>query len=173
MKSLRTLTLMSIMLGVTTLLSQCRNEIATDQQIPYNKEKAQVHVIPANVAAALTAGFRKGQVELGRQLKDTAYLSKSFSMPLAESFNRDAIALLLNQKGAKGVRIYLGQDGKGLIRMVLVAVDERNNDIVGKNGKVMKFTSQDDSGTDDGSGVILEAGQRCPTLCSIGSPLAE
>ena len=163
---------MATLLGTTVLLSQCHNEIPTDQQIPLDKAKAQVHVIPADIAKQLTANFRKGQAELGRQLKDPTYLEKSFSMPLAESFNRDAIALLLNQKGAKGMRIYLGQDAKGIVRMVLVAVDERNNDIIGKNGKVMKFTSLDDSG-DDGSGIVLEAGQRCPTLCSIGSPLAE
>lgn len=173
MKSLRNLTLMSIMLGVTVLFSQCRNEITTDQQqIPYNREKAQVHVIPEDIARQLTANFKKGQAELARQLKDSAYLQKSFSMPLAESFNRDAIALLLNQKGAKGVRIYLGQDAKGIVRMVLVAVDERNNDIVGKNGKVMKFTSLDDS-ADGSSSVILEAGQRCPTLCSTGGGLGD
>ena len=59
-------------------------------------------------------------------------------MPLAEKFNRDAIIQLLNEKGAKGVRIYLGKDTAGMVKMVLVATDEKGDDITGDFGKIMK-----------------------------------
>jgi hypothetical protein len=108
--------------------------------------------------------FRRNQMAMARKLRDTSYI---LDFPLAEEFNRDAIVELLDQKGARGVRIYLGQDKDGQVKMVLVAVDSVNNDITGRSGKVMKFTSN----TDGDGGVALEAGQRCPTLCSVNSVL--
>jgi hypothetical protein len=161
MKPTKISLLPGIMLGVALLFTQCRQEVGSDQQIPYDKEKAQVHIISIKDAAQLAANFRKGRVALNRQLKDTAFLNTSFNMPLAEAFNRDAVVALLDQKGAKGVRIYLGQDAKGLVRLVLVAVNDKGNDIIGKNGRIMKLTQN------DGDAFALESGQRCPTLCSV------
>jgi hypothetical protein len=170
MKTPKTFLLSGVMLGIALLFSQCRQVDETDQQIAYNKENAQVHIIPMTTAAQLTSTFRKGRVELARQLKDTAFLNSNFNMPLAEEFNRDAMAALLNQKGAKGVRIYLGQDAKGLIRLVLVAVDDKGNDITGNKGKIMKYSSY---ATEDDDAVALESGQRCPTLCSLTGSLDQ
>lgn len=160
MKSLKILLLPGIMLGIALLFSQCRhgNE---DQQIPYNEKNAQVHIISINAASQFVGNFTRGKIALNRQLKDTSYLDKHFNMPVAEAFNRDAIAALLNQKGAKGVRIYLGQDTSGQVRLVLVAVNKRGNDVVGSNGRIMKFTGNAKEA------IALESGQRCPTLCSV------
>jgi len=163
MKSPKILFLPGVMLGIALLFAQCKQVVNdADQQIPYDKEKAKIHIISIKDASELASTFREGRLQLNRQLKDTAFLNKSFNLPIAEAFNRDAIAALLNQKGARGIRIYLGEDKKGLIRLVLIAVDEKGNDIIGKNGRVMKY-AQDDGGDPFG----LESGQRCPTLCSV------
>jgi len=151
--------LMGVVLCAALLFDQCGRSKGTHQEIEYNPDSAKVHIIPFTEAAKLITDFNRGKIELGRQLKDTAYLSKSFNMPVAEKFNRDAIAQLLNEKGATGLRIYLGRDS-GLVKLVLVAVDDKGNDITGNFGKIMKFTT---AATDP---VAMEAGQRCPTLCS-------
>ena len=151
--------------AIVLLFSQCREETKPGNQIPFNPERAKEHIISIKTAANLTSTYAKGKVALSR---DTGYLNKRFNIPAGESFNRDAIAALLNQKGAKGIRIYMGQDTAGLVRLVLVAVDARNNDITGTNGNIMKFTSNTGSSTNP---FALEAGQRCPTLCSLSSTL--
>ena len=164
MKTLKTLFLAGTMLGITLMFSQCRQQPPVDDgsqpQIPYNKEKAQVHIISIKTAAQYVTAYKVGRLGLDRQVKDTSYLNKSFNLPIAEQFNRDAIAALLNQNGAQGVRIYLGQDKNGLVNLVLVATDEKGKDITGDDGRIMKFTSAAPPA------IALEAGQRCPTLCS-------
>jgi len=164
MKTLKTLILTGTMLGITLMFSQCRQQPPVDDgsqpQIPYNKEKAQVHIISIKTAAQYVSTYKVGRLDLDRQVRDTSYLNKSFNLPIAEQFNRDAIAALLNQNGAEGVRIYLGQDKNGLVNLVLVATDEKGKDITGDDGRIMKFT------TNSTPAIALEAGQRCPTLCS-------
>lgn len=161
MRSLKIFTLACLAVCIIMSLCKCHSKGPGDQ-IPYNKDSAQVHIIPIDTAVKLTSTFRLIQMQMARKLHDTAYI---VNFPLAEKFNRDAIIALLNQKGARGVRIYLGEDKSGPVKMVLVAVDSLNNDITGRSGKVVKFTSN----TQDG--VALEAGQRCPTLCSVNSVL--
>jgi len=167
MKSPKTLLLTGILTGITLLLSQCKPGDGNDQQIAYNRDNAKVHFISMKTASELSSNFRHGVVNLSRQLKDSTYLNTNFSMPLSEEFNRDAICALLNQKGAKGIRICLGQDNKGVIRMVLVAVNEKGNDITGKSKKIMKTTAFEE----DPDSLALESGQRCPTLCDMESIL--
>lgn len=157
-----------LLLGTALLFSRCNREAEQyDPLIPYDEAKAREHFIPVDTAAKFTSLFRKGKVALGRQLRDSTYLNKKFNMPRAELFNRDAIAALLNQAGAKGVRIYLGEDDAGLVRLILVAVDAKGNDITGHNGKIMKYASN----AEGDATVILESGQRCPTACATDGPL--
>jgi hypothetical protein len=163
MKSLKIFTVACLAVCIVMILSKCHPK-STSDHIPYNKDSAQVHIIPIDTAVKLTSTFRLVQMQMARKLHDTAYV---VNFPLAEKFNRDAIIALLDQKGARGVRIYLGEDKSGPVKMVLVAVDSLNNDITGRTHKVMKFTSN--ASTQDG--VALEAGQRCPTLCSVNSVL--
>ena len=156
------------MVACILLFSQCRQEVKISDQIPYNPELAKEHIISIKTASNLTANYAKGKMALSRQLKDAGYLDKHFNIAAGESFNRDAIAALLNQKGAKGIRIYMGQDTAGLVKLVLVAVDNRNNDITGADGKIMKFSSNTEGAAEP---FALEAGQRCPTLCSLSNSL--
>jgi hypothetical protein len=147
--------------------------VHTSTQIPYNPDKAKKHFISLANAQALTAGYRKEKITLMRETTDTNFLATNFNLPNAESFNRDAIIALLNQEGADGVRIYLGRDKQGLIRMVLTAVDSTGNDITGSPVRVSANTGFIESANASPAPppVLLESGQRCPTLCGSDSPL--
>jgi hypothetical protein len=153
------------------ILQGCVQKSST--QIPYNPDKAKRHFISLADAQALTAGYRKERTTLMREITDTNYLATSFNLPNAESFNRDAIIALLNQQGAEGVRIYLGRDKQGLVRMVLAAVDSTGNDITVGSEPVsgtVGFIETAKAGSKPPA-VLLESGQRCPTLCGSDSPL--
>lgn len=153
-----------------TLLQGC---VQKSTQIPYNADKAKKHFISLAAAKELTADYRKERTTLTREIADTNYLATSFNLPNAESFNRDAIVALLNQKGAEGVRIYLGKDKQGLIRMVLAAVDSTGNDITTASEPVSGTTGfiETAKAGSTAPAVLLESGQRCPTLCGATSPL--
>lgn len=155
------------------ILQSCKHCDNTGSQIPYNKDKAKVHFISLGAASALTANYRKEKITLTREITDTNYLANNFNLPNAESFNRDAIAALLNQKGAEGVRIYLGKDKQGLIRLVLAAVDSTGNDITGASRQVSANAGLIESANaaPTQSAILLESGQRCPTLCGAHGPL--
>jgi len=142
-------------------------------KIPYNPDKAKKHFISLADAQALTSGYRKERTTLMREITDTNFLATNFNLPNAESFNRDAIIALLNQDGAEGVRIYLGRDKQGLIRMVLAAVDSTGNDITSSPVRVSANTGFIESANASPAPppVLLESGQRCPTLCGSHSPL--
>jgi hypothetical protein len=152
---------------------QCRTK--NDGKIPISsRDSVMAHIIPVETGAAFTKNFRSGLQELKRQIKDSGFLDNSFSMPNAEQFNRDAVAALLNAPGAKGIRIYLGRDEKGLIRMVLVPTDAKNNDIITTlltSEEVMIPGISSANALPPETGEVIESGQRCPTLCAGTSPL--
>jgi hypothetical protein len=142
------------------LFQQCSSPVKpAATEIPFNKDSAQAHYISLKDAEQLTANFRRGEAELARQLKDTGYLQKNFNLPIAGEFNRDAIAVLLNHKGAEGIRIYLAQDDKGIVKFVLVGVDGQGKDITGPPNSKEEF--------------LLDATLRCPTMCSFDSALMK
>lgn len=181
MKSIRTPLLVIIIVVLAVLLFQkCRETRNSD--IPFNKDSAQVHHISLEDAVKLTSSFRRGRIELTRQLRDPSYLNKNFNLSFAEKINRDAIAELLNLKGAKGIRIYFGRDfarkdtDTTRIRMVLVAVDNQGKDILpdfprqgtlkpGKVSYVMFFQG--------GDIPIDDRTQHCPEMCDLSSPLYQ
>lgn len=165
MRSLKIFTAACLIIFIILLLCRCHTGNKGNGHLPYNKDSARVHIIPVDTAIKLTTTFRLIQKETARKLRDSTYI---VNFPLAEKFNRDAILALLDQKGARGVRIYLGEDKSGPVKMVLVAVDSLGNDITGRSKKIMRNSSY--STTQD-SAVLLEAGQRCPTLCSTSSVL--
>lgn len=166
MRSLQIFTVACLAVIIVMVLTKCHptKTGAGGEGLVYNKDSAKVHIIPVDTAIKLTTTFRLIQKETARRLRDSSYIVE---FPLAEKFNRDAILALLDQKGAKGVRIYLGEDRKGPVKMVLVAVDSLGNDITGRSNRIMRPAGN--TGTADG--VVLEAGQRCPTLCSTNSVL--
>lgn len=154
-------------------LEQCRTKNSGSIPIS-NRDSVSVHIIPIERAEAFTKSFRTGLMELGRQIKDSAFLGKNFNLPNAEEFNRDAIAALLNAPGAQGIRIYLGKDENGLIRMVLVPTDAKNNDIITTlltSDQVMIPGISSANALPPQNGQALENGQRCPTLCGGDSPM--
>lgn len=64
-------------------------------------------------------------------------------------YGKDHLNLILSQQGCTGIRIYYGKDGvinTDPARMVLVGTDSDGNDM--------------------STGLILDTGAPCPTLCS-------
>lgn len=135
-------------------------------EIPLDKGRAVEHVIPIDEARKLRQGFLAGRKELQSILPGN-YLDSAFNIPEAEMFNRHAIAALLNAKGAEGIRIYMGKDEKGQVRMVLLPVDSSGTDIL------TMLVSRDKATNIPGIAPAqaatyqqaMESGQRCPPLC--------
>ena len=156
---------LAILFAVTgLLLAGCNSG-----KIPVDEDQARGNVISIKQAKAYTQSFAQGRLDLARHTSD-AYMRDTFNLPDGEMFNRHAIGLLLNQEGAEGVRIYLGRDEKGQVRLVLVPVDKTGKNIIGKLltnrtayiPGVKQANAQDGSGND---GEAIENGQRCPTMC--------
>jgi hypothetical protein len=134
--------------------------------IPVDEKLARVHVIPIKEAKAYTNSFETGRADLAKKIGDTAYLVDTFNLPNAEMFNRHAIALLLNQEGAEGIRIYFGRDAKGQVRLVLLPVDKEGKNIIRKlipNNTVSIPGISPAYAQEEGEAI--ENGQRCPTMC--------
>ena len=166
MRALQIFTVACFAVVIVMFFSKCKpsSTSTVPSGLVYNKDSAKVHFISVDTAMKLTSTFRLLQRANATRLKDSSYI---VNFPLAERFNRDAILALLDQNGAKGVRIYLGEDRKGPVKMVIVAVDSLGNDITGRKSNIVKPASNGSSG----DGVVLEAGQRCPTLCNTNSVL--
>jgi hypothetical protein len=152
------------------LFSQCRP--GGDFKIPVNKVKASQHVISLDEAERLKGSYQTTKKELQRQLMNN-FLDSAFNLPDGEMFNRDAISALLNVKGAMGIRIYLGHDDKGQVRMVLLPTDSAGNDIAavlvpGERAVNVPGISSAQAQSDKTTAPYqaMESGQRCPPLCS-------
>ena len=142
-------------------------------KIPVDEAKAREQVIPVKQGIAYQDSFVSARNQLARLLTDSTFLNRKFNLPNAETFNRDAIGLLLNAEGpgglAAGIRIYLGTDEKGLMRLVLVPVDKDGKDIIGpllSNQTALKIPGIS-SAFAQGDGQVVENGQVCPP-CEIG-----
>ncbi|MGX5820621.1 hypothetical protein ACWKWU_20670 [Chitinophaga lutea] len=152
-------------------------ELSRGGGIPVDKERVKEHVITMKEANEYATAFASAKAELKRQIQDTGYLDRNFNMPVCELFNRDAIAALLNKKGADGVRIYLGLNPKKEVVFVLVPVDGRGKDI---SGKLLAYETPWIPGIStavaappDEDAEALERGQRCPYNCDATSPVTE
>lgn len=134
--------------------------------IPVDEKLARAHIIPIKEAKAYTNSFEEGRSDLAKKIGDTMYLVDTFNLPNAEMFNRHAIALLLNQEGAEGIRIYFGRDAKGQVRLVLLPVDKEGKNIIRKlipNSTVSIPGISSAYAAEEGEAI--ENGQRCPTMC--------
>ena len=148
------------------VMTQCTPETHGDKPIPYDRAKASLHVIPIEDARAYKKGFEAGKRELQAKLPAN-YLDSAFNLPDAELFNRDAFAALLNVKGARGIRIYLGKDEKGTVRMILLPTDSSGADIATMliaNEKAVHVPGIK-SANAQSEAQAMESGQRCPPLC--------
>lgn len=144
-----------VFLGFRDSRSQGREE-----GIAFDAEAAKVHFIPAEVGAGYTRHFRETRDALHAQHPG---MKARLALEQSESFNRDAIAALLNAKDASGnpaagVRIYQGLDAEGRTRLVLVPYDARGNDII------TRLSSSGDTAV-SGSSEVVEDGIRCPPSC--------
>jgi len=101
------------------------------KDIPFDTTRAWVHAINIDTAAQLTRNFRAARERLRKLVGSTRNnLDSILQLPSAEAFNRDAIAVLLNQEDAQGIRIYYGRGSKGEVKLVLVPIDSKGNDII-------------------------------------------
>lgn len=134
--------------------------------IPLDKGRAFEHVIPIEEARSLRQGFLAGRKELQAKLGGN-YLDSAFNIPEGETFNRHAVAAILNAKGAVGLRIYMGKDQKGQVRMVLLPVDADGKDILTTLVAREKAANIPGISTARAGNEVqaMESGQRCPPLC--------
>jgi hypothetical protein len=165
--SLRLVTLLMIVL-IISAMGCGMPQVSTN--IPFNEDSARSHILPIRQAVAYTQGFRT--------VRDSSFkgLSLKEAFGQAEAFNRDAIAVLLNQQDvsggkAAGVRIYYGYDQqKKQIRMILVPYDSKGNDIINElvGNKVVSIPGISSAKAFTGNGQTIEEGQRCPVVCDNG-----
>lgn len=113
------------------------------------------HAITLHYAIQLTSHFRNN-----RELIISPQYKGQDILPLSETFSKSDISLLLAQEGAAGLRIYYGMDSENKLHAVLVPVDINNEDIL-----------PGQSTAKDIEGIIMQEGQRCPTICPPASPL--
>lgn len=104
------------------------------------------HNIPLEEAVKMVTRFRK---ELPVILKPE-YATKNV-LPFAETFNKSIFDKLAKLPGSVGIRSYLGMDESRNVKLIFVAVNDKNEDILPVEG-----------------GAIFEYGQRCPPVCATG-----
>jgi hypothetical protein len=142
------------MAALIVVYSSCNDKGAG--KIPFNEERARQQIIPVQQGSQYSVKFvNLRDSVLPKQLRDSSFLNRQFNLPIAETFNRDAIIALLNAEGADGVRIYFGNDDKGLVRLVLMPVDKNGNDIVTK----LTGTVNNKEGTPAAKAAALAAGE--------------
>jgi hypothetical protein len=150
-------------LFVILILTACK-ETPTGK-IPFDEAKAREQIISISQGSKYSQNFVSLRDSvLPRVINDSSFLEKRFSLPIAETFNRDAIIALLNADGAQGVRVYFGNDEKGLVRLVLMPVDKDGKDIITQlTGKTPDRAAAQTSQTrSTATGESVENGQRPP-----------
>jgi hypothetical protein len=162
----------AITIVLVTFLVSCNPQRPMDN-IPFNEDSVRSHILPIQAAIGYTKNFRTIRDSLYKQLP--AFQS-ALNLGQAEAFNRDALAVLLNQKDAQGntasgVRVYYGLDRSGQVRMVLVPYDKNGNDIINQliAEKSAAIPGIPRASAFAGNGQTVEDGQRCPVVCDNGS----
>ena len=83
-------------------------------------------------------------------------------LPVCETFDKISFETLLAETDATFIRIYLGMDKDLKIKIIAVAANSNNVDILPSAGAVA---------LDGDDGNIVEDGVRCPTICPPPSDL--
>lgn len=117
---------------------------------------ANSHLISLSTATDLTDRYRSNR----NSILQTSYQSSDL-LPLSETFNVQDINLLTSQEGCEAIRIYYGMTENLQVHAILVAVDEENADILPDPQESLNAEEN----------IILEEGQRCPSICPPESPL--
>lgn len=106
----------------------------------------------------MTARFRENQnSSLIPELRNQGIL------PICETFDRAAFDVLLGEPGCASIRTYLGMDPDLKIRLITVAVNDQDEDILPVSTKALAKNEGDGDG--DGETGIVEEGHRCPDFC--------
>jgi hypothetical protein len=114
------------------------------------------HFITLTEAKALTSNFKKSKHKLLEpNLKDKDVL------PVCETFSREAFDIVLAKPGCKGLRMYFAMDNANMVKLIIVGVNEKNEDMINLAGE----------GKDDETDDIIDQGTRCPANCPPPSPL--
>lgn len=151
------------------LYSSCKDRSG---KIAFNEERARQQIIPVKQGSQYSLNFVNVRDSvLPKLIRDSLFLDQRFNLPIAETFNRDAIIALLNADGADGIRVYFGNDDKGLVRLVLMPVDKDGNDILAKLTQTIgdKAAAQV-SKVDVKDAESVENGQRPPPPTSALNP---
>jgi hypothetical protein len=151
--------LLSVSVVVSILSASCNHK-----KIEVNEASAQNQVIPIAQAIAYQKSFISSRTELQRMVSDSGFIKNHFEMGNAETFSKDAIALLLNVDGADSVRIYRGVNEKGQVNFILLPVDKDGKDIITTliGNKVVMIPGVSEAQAQSGGGQALENGQACP-----------
>ena len=154
----------------SVLYSSCNDK--GSGKIPFNEERARQQIIPVRQGSQYSVKFvNLRDSVLPKQIRDSSFLDQQFNLPIAETFNRDAIIALLNADGADGVRVYFGNDDKGLVRLVLMPVDKEGNDIITKlTGTLSDKAAAQAAKVAVAEGESVENGQRPPPPASALNP---
>ena len=165
-----------------------------EKEITVDRSNVTKHIIPVKLANSYTLKFRTVYDKYSKSTQQGALKEASIgtsassgcslNLPIAESFNRDVIALLLNQKDATGgvaagIRMYYGINENNEVCLVLTPYDNNGKDIINnlstsapvaiKIPGISTAAAQTTATPDDGT--VIERGQRCPTVCDLTSPL--
>ena len=142
------------------------------KDIPYEEGRVEENIISIKTAQAYTASYRNAVTALSRRTSGGAFLRDSFQLPVAVQFNKDVLALLLNQKDsagnyADGVRMYFARDARNQVTLVLVPYDRSNNDIINKliQKDVAWMPGITSAFADQVDGQAVDNALRCPTFC--------
>jgi hypothetical protein len=112
--------------------------------------------------------------------KKDSMLEPSFkgkgTLPVCETFDRDAFDIVLAKPGCVGLRVYFAMDETNKVRLVIVGVNENNEDMLPSSDTTATMTTRSTTTETDGDateddGDIIEDGVRCPDLCPPPSPL--
>jgi hypothetical protein len=178
-----------VLATIAFLFLGCSKDVQ-EKEISVDRTNVTQHIIPVKLANSYTHKFRtvydKYTQSTQGALKEASVGGASsagcaLNLPIAESFNRDVIALLLNQKDATGgiaagIRMYYGINENNEVCLVLTPYDNNGKDIINNLSKsapvaikIPGISTASADSPDDGG--VIERGQRCPTVCDFTSAL--
>lgn len=117
-------------------------------------------------AKKLTSTFR-GKKE---KILDSGFKGKNV-LPVCETFPRAAFDTVLAKDGCVGLRIYFAMDETNLVRLVIVGVNDKDEDMITKTESNTMMRSTTEGEGEGEKDEIIEEGMRCPTICPPPSEL--
>ena len=117
------------------------------------------HRITLDNAKQLTKKYRDNKKKI---LKDE-YGNKP-TLPICETFERAAFEELLAVPNCVSIRAYFGMDEELNVKLIFVAVNDKNEDILPQVDSTMMMRTSDDV-------PIIDDGARCPDYCPPPSSL--